>query len=140
MFGVARAGGSPCVAQAPRAAHERFLVPRRGPLMARGGGPLTVRSPICDFFFFSVSSNKTFFYFFFQRNICSSGTFFVFKRKIRFNRKNFIFVLIELLFSSNETFCSGRTMLEFFFLVEQFILVMEGATAQEVSAQLPLAA
>ena len=114
MFGVARAGGSPRVVQAPRAAHERFLVPHRGPLMARGGGPLTVRSSICDFFFFFCKFQQNIFYFF------SNGTFvqvehFLFS-SIRLDSTEIFlfFVLIELFFFQRNILFRQNNLLELF--------------------------
>ena len=54
--------------------------------------------------------------------------------------ENFLFfVLIELFFLPTKHFVPTEQFVGTFFPVEQFILVMEGAAAQEVSAQLPLA-
>ena len=115
MFGVARAGGSPRVVQAPRAAHERFLVPCRGPLMARGGGPLTVRSPICDFFFFSISSNKTFFYFFSNETFVQGEHFLFSSVRLDSTEKNLFFVLIELFFLPTKHFVPTEQFVGIFF-------------------------
>ena len=54
--------------------------------------------------------------------------------------KNLFFVLIEFFFLPTKHFVPAEQFVGTFFPVEQFILVMEGAAAQEVSAQLPLAA